>query len=235
VANNERRRFGNPARVVDNWYDPAFTPPTPEERARARAALDLDEHDLVAVSVGNCSSVKRHDAVLAAAAHPSAPPRLVYLHVGLEDAVCGERRLAAELGVAGQVRFLGARHPLEALHAADVFVMPSTHEGLGIAAVEALATGLPAVLADVPGLRCLAAASPAAVLADVAPEPLARALTEACAPSAAERGHQAADAVRSRFGMARGVAEHVEIYRRLTASAEASSPSRMMARSRRCP
>ncbi|HEY9370903.1 glycosyltransferase [Streptomyces sp.] len=218
VANNERLRFGNTARVVDNWYDPAFTPPTPEERARARAALGLGEHDVVAVSVGNCSSVKRHDTVLAAMADPAGAPGLVYLHLGQEDEACEERRLAEELGVADRVRFLGARHPLEALHAADVFVMPSVHEGLGIAAVEALATGLPAVFADAPGLRSLAAASPAAVLTDVAPEHLARALAEAAVRPAAVQGQQATAAMRSRFGMARGVAEHVEIYRRLLAS-----------------
>lgn len=219
VANNERRRFRNPARVVDNWYDPAFTPPTPEDRARARAALGLGEHDIVAVSVGNCSTVKRHDAVLAAMAHPACPPGLVYLHLGQEDEAHEERRLAARLGLVDRVRFLGARHPLDALHAADVYVMPSVREGLGIAAVEALATGLPAVFADVPGLRYLAAACPAAVLADVTPDALARALAEAAA-----RGRQPAAPVRERFGMARGVAEHVEIYRRLTAPADTSPP-----------
>ncbi|MER6071473.1 glycosyltransferase [Streptomyces sp. NPDC001817] len=225
VAANERRRFGNPARVVENWYDPVFTPPAPEERARARAALGLGDHDLVVVSVGNCSSVKRHEAVLEALAHPAAPPRLVYLHVGQEDAEHSERRLADRLGVADRVRFLGVRHPLEALHAADAYAMPSRHEGMSIAALEALATGLPAVFADVPGLRGMADAGPAVVLADVAPEPLARALTEAAALPPAERGPRAA-AVRARFGMARGVAEHVGIYRRLVSPRKSTGPHR---------
>lgn len=225
VADNERRRFGNSAQVVDNWYDPVFAPPTPEERAQARAALDLGEHDFVAVSVGNCSPVKRHEAVLAAMAHPAGPPHMVYLHVGREEESCGERRLAERLGVADRVRFLGTRHPLEALHAADVFVMPSVHEGVGVAAIEALATGLPTVLADVPGLRCLAAADPAAVLTDAEPEPLARVLADAAARPATERGRRAVDTVRSRYGMARGVAEHVEIYRRLLAPSSKSTRS----------
>ena len=41
------------------------------------------------------------------------------------------------------------------LYAADAFVMTSQWEGLGIAALEAMSTALPAVLYNVPGLRDL--------------------------------------------------------------------------------
>jgi glycosyltransferase involved in cell wall biosynthesis len=221
AADNERLRFRNPAEVIENWYDPAFTPPTPRQRFEARAALGLGDGDLVLVSVGNCAPVKRHEAILEATAHPAGPLNLVYLHVGEEDAMRGERRLAARLGIADRARFLGRRHPLVALHAADVFVMPSAHEGLGLAAVEALATGLPAVLADVPGLRDVAGASPAAVLTDVAPEQLATAISRAALPPLGKRtGPEDIRALQDRFGMERGVARLAEIYRRLANAME---------------
>jgi glycosyltransferase involved in cell wall biosynthesis len=221
VADNERGTFGNPAEVVENWYDEMFVPPTLHQRALARAVLGLADGDLVAVSVGNCAPVKRHEAVLEAMAHPQCPPSLVYLHVGEEPAARTERRLSEQLGVADRVRFLGQTHPLAALQAADVFVMPSVHEGLSIAALEALATGLPAVLADTPGLRDLAEDNSAVMLTDVTPEHFAKAIGRA-ARSSAERHRDGfprdADVVRNRFGMGRGVAQYVEIYQRTRGS-----------------
>ena len=52
--------------------------------------------------------------------------------------------LAQETGVAERVRFLGAvdpKHLVEAYRMADLFVMPSTGEGFGIAFLEAMASG----------------------------------------------------------------------------------------------
>lgn len=57
------------------------------------------------------------------------------------------------LGLSGCVSLLGFRHDVPALlAAADVFVLPSLWEGLGLAAVEAQAAGLPVVASDVGGL-----------------------------------------------------------------------------------
>lgn len=48
-----------------------------------------------------------------------------------------------------KVKFLGSRSDIdELLHAFDVFVFPSLHEGLGIVAIEAQANGLKCVLSD---------------------------------------------------------------------------------------
>jgi phosphatidyl-myo-inositol dimannoside synthase len=55
-----------------------------------------------------------------------------------------------------RVRFIGlVKGPLlaELYSAADVFVMPSTGEGFGIAFLEAMASGTPAIGLDVAGAR----------------------------------------------------------------------------------
>ncbi len=65
-------------------------------------------------------------------------------------------RLAADLGIADRVRFLGVVAPealAEAYRMADLFVMPSTGEGFGIAFLEALASGTPALGLAVAGAR----------------------------------------------------------------------------------
>lgn len=63
---------------------------------------------------------------------------------------------AERLGVAERVRFLGAVPHGELpvlLNAADVFVLPSSSEGLANAWVEALACGTPVVTTPIPGAR----------------------------------------------------------------------------------
>ncbi|MBR6668128.1 MAG: glycosyltransferase [Clostridia bacterium] len=56
---------------------------------------------------------------------------------------------AVELGVEKEVLFLGQRDDVpRLLQAFDLFVMPSRFEGLGMAAVEAQASGLPCLLSD---------------------------------------------------------------------------------------
>jgi glycosyltransferase involved in cell wall biosynthesis len=51
------------------------------------------------------------------------------------------------------VRFLGKRRDVpHLLKAADLYVQPSRVEGFGIAALEAMASGLPIIASNVPGL-----------------------------------------------------------------------------------
>jgi glycosyltransferase involved in cell wall biosynthesis len=70
----------------------------------------------------------------------------------------GEVRTAArEAGLDGHVDVRGfSPRPLEAMAAADVLVAPSAFEGLPFTPLEALSTGLPLVLSDIPPHRELA-------------------------------------------------------------------------------
>jgi N-acetyl-alpha-D-glucosaminyl L-malate synthase BshA len=62
-------------------------------------------------------------------------------------------RKARELGVFDDIRFLGKQDPIEEiLSIADVFLMPSDSETFGLAALEAMACGVPTVVSDVGGL-----------------------------------------------------------------------------------
>jgi glycosyltransferase involved in cell wall biosynthesis len=62
-------------------------------------------------------------------------------------------QLAGELGLDDRVRFLGRREDAaDLLAACDVFVLPSRLEGLGVAALEAMAARRPVVASAVGGL-----------------------------------------------------------------------------------
>ena len=82
------------------------------------------------------------------------PEPMALIFVGTGDAEPQLRALAAKLQVAEAVTFKGfvprERMP-PVYHAADVFVLPSQHEGMSIALLEAMASGLPVVVTDTGG------------------------------------------------------------------------------------
>ncbi len=93
------------------------------------------------------------------------------------------------------------------LQGASVFLMPSKHEGMGVALAEAIQVGVPAVVSDVPGLRW-AAALPGVIVADSDVESWVDAIAQAQALGRdATRAHPD-------FSPERGAAEYSDVYRR---------------------
>jgi glycosyltransferase involved in cell wall biosynthesis len=115
------------------------------------------------VTVGHLVGRKRHaDVIHATAALADAHPQLRYVVIGDGPELPALQRLAAQLRVADRVEFCGALAPAEALERAQrawLFVMPSTEEAFGVAYVEAMAAGVPAIgCAGEPGPEEIAAA-----------------------------------------------------------------------------
>ncbi len=132
-----------------------FHPANADERARARAALGLDERALVLVSVGALEERKGHRYLVEAVAHlikhESLP--LVCLIVGDGSQRQVLEKTAQELDVSPSIRLLGRMDDVrEVLRAGDIFVFPSFHEGLGVAILEAAASGLPSVASRAGGI-----------------------------------------------------------------------------------
>jgi len=131
----------------------------PGDRSALRCALGIvDECVLLTVArMDPRERGKGHDRVIAAIARLAAKGYdIVYLVVGEGDDRIRLQGLAREVGVADRVRFLGAVPPQqlpEVYRLADLFVMPSTQEGFGIAFLEAMASGTPALGLNVGGAR----------------------------------------------------------------------------------
>jgi glycosyltransferase involved in cell wall biosynthesis len=102
---------------------------------------------------------KRHADVLEALAEL---PGVRYLVIGDGPQRPLLERRARELGVAQRVEFAGQLAPAAAIaraRAASCFVMPATEEAFGVAYIEAMAAGIPAVgCAGEPGPEEIAAA-----------------------------------------------------------------------------
>ncbi len=116
--------------------------PVPQRSRREEGEASL-------VTAAHLIPRKRHaDVLRALAVLSSRHPRLRYAIVGDGPERTALEGLAARLQVAERVDFLGQLPPREALERVrqcTLFVMPSTEEAFGVAYVEAMAGGVPAI------------------------------------------------------------------------------------------
>jgi glycosyltransferase involved in cell wall biosynthesis len=116
-----------------------------------RAELGLPADAFVIGHVGRFEEQKNHRFMLEIVREVvKTEPRTRLLLIGAGSLQPTIKRRTAELGLASNVIFAGLRSdvPRVLRGAVDAFVMPSLCEGLGIAAVEAQAAGVPSFLAD---------------------------------------------------------------------------------------
>jgi N-acetyl-alpha-D-glucosaminyl L-malate synthase BshA len=143
--------------VVPNFVDPEEFHPDghrPDVR-RLFPSLPWDgaERAAVLLHASNFRAVKRvGDAVLALAEVLHVRPAVLML-VGDGPERTAVERQVRDLGLTGQVAFLGEQARMGPFFAqADLFLLPSAQESFGLAALEALASGVPVVATDVGGV-----------------------------------------------------------------------------------
>lgn len=126
----------------------------PDARGRARAALGIAADARVVGIVGRLVPIKNHELYLeAVAAARRADPSVLGVVVGSGEREEPLKALAARLGLAGAVVWLGWRRDLPEVYTAlDALALTSHDEGTPVAVLEALATGLPVVARDVGGV-----------------------------------------------------------------------------------
>jgi glycosyltransferase involved in cell wall biosynthesis len=123
-----------------------------------------------------------------------------------------------EAGVEGHIHFLGFRQDIpELLAASDCFVLPSLWEGLPMALVEAMATGLPIIATEVSGSKQAMINGETGLLVgpgDVAQleEAMVRLLSQP--DQARAMGSAAQRRVESNFGASKQAEEHIALYHR---------------------
>ena len=229
-----RDEFGVEAELVPNGVDAErFHPPGDAgERAAARAAAGLGD-ELAILTVGGIEPRKgsltllRAFAAVREALRGRRPVLLVAGGATLFDHRDEIERFDAlrdELGLDGSVRVLGpvSDAGLEELYrAADVFALPSTKEGFGLAVLEALAAGLPAVVSDLDVFRTYLADGESALMAPVGDHAaLAGALVRAAGdPQLVARLRAGGRAVVARHGWDAAAAAHEAAYARFLAVA----------------
>ena len=212
VAFPAARRIGIPNGVDTR----RFRPVRDEERRALRQEFGLGDGPVV-VFVGRLVPVKGVDVLLEAWASVRATipdASLVLIGGGPEPTSLGDH--AAEgIHAPGPVQDVGPYH-----RAADVFVLPSFAEGLSIALLEAMASGLPVVATDV--------GATADVVGDagtIVPVRSARALADALVALLDDEdrrrclGAQARQRIMARYELGRTADALMELYRSLAALA----------------
>jgi len=140
-------------------------------------------------------------------------------------------RLAATLGVQDRVQFLGrvSQENLPKVYAAcDVFVLPSVSrlEAFGIVALEAMATGKPVVVADIPGVREIIEDGREGLLADpMNPQDLARKIQALLADPGlrAEMGRRGREKVLAAFTTETVAQQVLDVYADVLAAGAATA------------
>ena len=151
AAGVDRRRVT----VVHSGVDcNCFRPPTMQERADARAALGISDREILISAVGALEQRKGHRYLIEAIGALAASIKVKCFIVGqgsVHKVLQGEIAVIRSLE---RIKLLGRVDDVrELLWASDIFAMPSLKEGLGVAALEAMASNLPVIASDVGGLR----------------------------------------------------------------------------------
>ncbi|MEY4488356.1 MAG: hypothetical protein RIQ79_864 [Verrucomicrobiota bacterium] len=226
-----------PSGKVSVIHNALVFPPEPEARdlsesnpttatSPLRATFGASADTVVLLCVGMFRPEKNQAALIHLAARLGTSDWQLWLAGdGPERAAC--IRLAASLGIAERVRFLGfLAYPAAAYRAADLAVLASRAESLSNFLIEAQAHGLPVVAAEAGGVReccrpgvtgdIVPAGDPEAFLSALRPWLHDAARRRATAPLARKFAREA-------FHPARNAAAHLDLFRSLRASSSGNS------------
>ena len=131
----------------------ARTDNTLEKANDFRKKLNLPDEDFLIISIGELNDNKNHQVVLNALSHLKNE-HIHYAIAGIGDKHDHLIELAESLGLKDRFHLLGYVNDIPSLcHGANLFCFPSIREGLPVSVMEAMAAGLPLIVADARGSR----------------------------------------------------------------------------------
>ncbi|HVN74934.1 MAG TPA: N-acetyl-alpha-D-glucosaminyl L-malate synthase BshA [Thermoanaerobaculaceae bacterium] len=220
LADETHERLGvtRAIEVIPNFVDPDRC--DADFAAAHRRRLSPDGAPLL-VHASNFRPVKRVLDVLAIfrRVNERIPSHLAMVGDG-PDRPAAER-FARDAGIAHRVEFLGNVSPVEGvMGAGDVFLLPSSEESFGLAALEAMACGVPVVASNAGGIPELVAHGEGGFVFPVGDTAAMASCVAALLSDPRELARQrvlARDRAVRNFGVAKVVDRYEELYRRLLA------------------
>lgn len=126
---------------------------TRNKSSKIRHSLGLSEEEIILISVGELSVRKNHMIIIKALAMLDLP-NLTYLIIGQGEQELVIKKYLEANNLCNKVLLLGYRKNIpQLLQESDIFCFPSKREGLGLAAIEAMAAGLPILTSNVNGIN----------------------------------------------------------------------------------
>ncbi|MCR4793346.1 MAG: glycosyltransferase family 4 protein [Lachnospiraceae bacterium] len=147
------RKKWNVSQIHGVGVDPDRFRPRPEIRESKRKEIEVPADAFHIVTAAELNDNKNQKVIIEAIAAIKSD-RIYY-------SICGKgpneeklKELIGKYDLSDRVRLLGYRTDMEEiLQTADVFAFPSKREGFGVAAVEALLSGVPLIASDTRGIR----------------------------------------------------------------------------------
>lgn len=120
-------------------------------RATKRKTLGLNSEDIMLLSVGELSKRKNQEMIINAL-EQIEDSKVKYFICGIGSLETKLKEMLEKFHLEERVYFLGYRNDIgELCQAADIFVFPSLQEGLPVAVMEAMASGLPVICSKIRG------------------------------------------------------------------------------------
>ncbi len=124
---------------------------TGEEKTEIRNSLGVKDGETMILSVGELIPRKNHEIIIKAL-HKLKNKKIKYFICGQGELNDYLQSLINDLNLTENVKLLGFRTDISALCcSADLFAFPSLQEGLPVALMEAMASGLPCVVSRIRG------------------------------------------------------------------------------------
>lgn len=147
------RKNGCASMIPGVGLDPGRFRPASEQRMRYREELGVEAGEYLFLSVGELNRNKNHETIIRAFSQIDCGRAKLF--------ICGEgkqrkklQRLIDRLRMRERIVLQGYCTDIERYYqCADCFLFPSIREGLGMAALEAMACGLPVIAGDNRGTR----------------------------------------------------------------------------------
>ena len=186
-------------------------------KSEARQELGLDQNEIYCAFIGRITQIKRPDRFLDVVAKTKADNVNVHFIVAgagelLQE--CQERVAAEDL----PVTFLGWREDIEVvLAAADFVILTSDNEGTPLSLIQSGMVGIPVVATNVGSTNEIVVDGKTGLLTDLSVDQLANAVTKLATDNdlRAQMGAAGKEYTMARYGVARLVKDHQDLYLRL--------------------
>lgn len=121
------------------------------DKKKKRSEFKIPENAYVLLSVGELNKNKNHEIVIRSIAQ-IGNSQIHYIIAGAGNLKEYLLNLAQKLHINNQVHVLGFRNDVDSLYKiSDIYIHPSLREGLPVALIEAMASGLPIISSNIRG------------------------------------------------------------------------------------
>ena len=183
----------------------------------ARKELGLDQNEIYCAFIGRITQIKRPDRFLDVVSKVSdSGTKVHFIVAGAGELLqeCQDRVAAENL----PVTFLGWREDIEVvLAAADFVILTSDNEGTPLSLIQAGMVGIPVVATNVGSTNEIVVDGKTGLLTDLSVDQLTDAVTKVATDSdlRAQMGAAGKEYTMARYGVARLVKDHQDLYLRL--------------------